>query len=136
MPRPTGQQFIQLYRGLEGVSPETLDVHRMGPHWTTDPSVAYRFSGTDYEDTEGTVVGALVHKRHIIPVDTPEHDEAMSRWGVADPDEPLGRLEKEHTVRSGAPLHITEITHIPEDYNMVTRERKDMSLRELRRFRA
>jgi len=108
----------------------------MGPHWTTDKDVAFRFSGTDYEDTQGTVVGALVHKRHIIPVGTEEHEKAMRYWGVADPDEPLGKLEQEHTVRLGAPLHITEITHIPEDYNITTRERKDMALKELRKFKA
>ena len=136
MPKPTGPQFVQLYRGLEGVTPETLDVHQMGPHWTTDPGVAYHFSGTNYEDTEGTVVGALVHKRHIIPVGSQEHDNIRDRWGIADADEPLGRVEKEHTVRLGAPLHVTEITHIPEDYNVTTTHRKDMSLSDLRKFRA
>lgn len=136
MPTPTGPQFIQLYRGLEGVSPETLDTHQMGSHWTTDRDVARNFSGADWEGTQGTIVSAKVHKRHIIPEGTEEHDSAMSRTGVMPSDEPWGRYEKEHTVRSGAPLHITEIQHLPEEGGSMTTERKDMSIKDLRRFRA
>lgn len=131
-----GKQFVQLYRGLEGITPSTLDAHQMGPHWTTDYDVARNFAGVDWEDTEGTIVGAKVHKKHIIPVGSQEHDNIKDRWGIADSDEPLGRLEKEHTVRSGAPIHITEITHIPNEGSSKVTDRSSMSVSQLRKFRA
>ena len=135
MPKPTGQQFVQLYRGLEQASPDTLDAHQMGPHWTTDYGVARTFAGWD-SGVGGTVVGALVHKRHIIPEGTPEHDDAKYKWAVSGSDEAWGSWEKEHTVRPGSPIHVTEIKHVPEEGGSTTIERKDIPLGRLRKFRA
>lgn len=136
MPRPNGPQFIQLYRGLQEATPETLDKHRMGPHWTTDYDVARDFAGVDWEGSPGTIVGAKVHRRHIIEEGSQEWENVKDRWGVIGSDDPRGRYESERTVRPGAMIHVTEITHFPEEGESRTVKRQDMKLGELRKFRA
>lgn len=133
MPRPTGQQFIQLYRGLAGVSPETLDKGRLGRHWSSNQWVAESF-GTDGlgDDEPSMVIGALVHKRHIIPEGTEEWDEEAGRYDAYGEDSP----ESEYTVRPGAPVHITGITHYPDANREENTWRSDLPLSELRKYRA
>lgn len=62
MPRPTGPQFVTLYRGLAGIShPSELDPELIGPHWTHSRDAAEMFAGE-----EGSVVEAQIPKKHIL----------------------------------------------------------------------
>jgi len=133
MPRPTGEQFIQLYRGLAYTSPENMDTRRLGRHWSSNRWVAEAFGNDDIpKNTSSVVIGALVHKRHIIPEGTEEWSNEAERYGAEGADSP----ESEYTVRKGAPVHITSITHYPNSTDEEHTFRKDMSLRELRKYRA
>lgn len=133
MPKPNGPQFIQLYRGLAGVSPETLDKGSLGRHWSSNRWVAESFGTDAMEEGEpATVIGALVHKRHIIPEGTEEWDNEAGRYGAEGEDSP----ESEYTVRRGAPVHITSITHYKDADDHEMRFRQDMNLKELRKYRA
>lgn len=114
MPRPTGSQFVTLYRGLHGVTPKDVDTRTVGPHWTTDSGTAVRFAmgESDYggyqdepdidEKIHGVVLTAKVHPRNIMSNDS---DEAQM-MGV------VGNLENENFLRNRAPVHIERMHHI------------------------
>lgn len=126
MPAPTGNQWIRLYRGLNAVKPEEVNTQELGPHWTPDPNIAYNFA--TYRDTEGTphwdahydedtpeamagtVVEALVHRRHIVD---PESEEGQG-WQL---EAVLGRghPEQEHTVRPGSLVHVEKMHYFDDD---------------------
>lgn len=133
MPKPTGEQWVQLYRGIAHVNPDTLDTRGLGRHWSTNKWVAESF-GTDGlgEDDPSMVIGALVHKKHIIPEDTEEWSNEAERYGSFGHDSP----ESEHTVKRGAPVHITSITHYPNSTDAHTTLRHEMSMKDLRKYRA
>lgn len=111
------RNFVAVSRGLAQVRPDQVDTRQLGPHWTTEPEVAWNFAlsrdfdGTvnwaayddsDDEPLHGTVVHGLVHKRHIIKSGTEEFDDWAGGEGVFGPNGP----EREQTVRPGAPVWV------------------------------
>lgn len=121
-----GQQFVRLYRGLHSTSPEHLEKHPtgIGPHWSKSPEVAYNFatyrdfSGTPHWNAEddaipmaGTVVEALVHKRHIIDPDSDEGQDWQHGEAVFGPE----HSEQERTVRPGSPVHVQRMHYFDDD---------------------
>lgn len=123
MPRPTGSQFVRLYRGLHRTSPEGIENQPtdIGSHWTSQEGIAYdfatirnfgdqQFRDDDYTLTgKGTIVEALVHKRNIIDPNSKEWNRTWS-GSVFEPTHP----EKETTVRPGAPVHIQRFHHVDD----------------------
>jgi hypothetical protein len=124
MPRPTGQQWVRLYRGLHESTPETVSTKQIGPHWTPDFNIAYNFA--TYRNTEGyplhdasdddiplagTVVEALVHRRHIID---PESEEGRG-WQEGEAVFGSWHPEQERTVRPGATVHVQSLHHFDDD---------------------
>lgn len=116
-----GNQFVTLYRGLMGVSPEEVGQKGLGSHWTADPHVAYGFATDEFagvddperEDvdmTPGTVIQAKVHKRHIIDPESEEGEGWVDFHGVLGP----GHYEQEHTVRPGAIVHVQKMSHVDD----------------------
>ena len=130
-------RFVTLYRGLGGVSPDTVDVHQLGMHWTPNYDVASNYANVDIEGDEGTLIEAKIHKRHIIPENSEEWEKAAGRSGVFSKDEAgWGSWEQEHTIRSGAPVHVTQMTHFPLAGGSRDIARKDIPFSQLRKYRA
>lgn len=77
MPVPDGQQFINLYRGLQGVSPHRVRNKDIGDIWTSSPVVAHKYATGDVDDGAthnfGTVIHAKVHVSAIAEDDTGDH---------------------------------------------------------------
>lgn len=129
MAAPTGPQFVRLYRGLHITDPEHLEKNPrgIGSHWTRSPEVAYNFAtyrdtdgnphwdAQDYDDIpmSGTVVEALVHKRHIIDPESAEGQDWQHGEAVLGPNS----QEQERTVRPGAPVHIQQMHYFDDDNN-------------------
>lgn len=127
MPAPTGKQWIRLYRGLHATDPEHIENNPkgIGPHWSKSPDVAYNFatyrdfSGTPHHDWDdddpiplaGTVIEALVHRRHIIDPDSDEGQDWQHGEAVFGPD----HSEQERTVRPGATVHVQALHHFDDD---------------------
>lgn len=132
MPTPKGPQFVQLYRGIYGVTPSTMRRGALGRHWSTNPKVAESFAYDEGDDKPSVVIGALVNKKHVIPEDTDEWSSEAEMGGASGYDSP----ENEMTVRPGARVHVTSIIHYPDNQSEEATYRKDMSLKELRKFRA
>lgn len=127
MPKPHGEQWQKLYRGLLGVSPDQVDTKETGPHWTTDPDIAMYFAtgrdvegnlNWDYEEQgdplSGTMLEAKVHRRHIIDEDSDEGRE----WQA---ENVLGKnsIEREHTVRPGAIIHPSRMFSVSSELDLV-----------------
>jgi hypothetical protein len=128
MPKPTGPQFVTLYRGLSNVSPDEVKTTDVGPHWSRSHEVAYNFATDrdvegwphddgivgDMDDVNsryGTVIEAKVHRRHIID---PESQEGQDWQGFAAVQH-SGSQEQESTVRPGAPVHVLRMHLYDED---------------------
>jgi hypothetical protein len=127
------KQFYEVFRGFSGVSPETLDKGSLGRHWTTNKRVAESFANdTADPDEPTTIVSALVRGKHIIPTGTEEWHNEAGLYGAEEDS-----VESEMTVRPGARVHVTGITHYPNatDSERYT-PRSAMSFGELRKFRA
>jgi hypothetical protein len=118
MPKPTGQQWVKLYRGLYDVPGDSAgDNPNIGRHWTTSPYVAKLFAqyGTTRpsryaadDSFGGSVVEAIVHRRHIVRPDDPEAAKA----GVYPEWHPDAQREQEVTLRRGAPVHLRKATEV------------------------
>ncbi len=95
-----GKQFVRVYRGLNGVTPDKVRTEGVGPHWTTDRETAENFA-TLREETgsPGTVLSGMVDKEHVIGVGSAEHSQWQRRQKVLDPE-----IEHEVTVRPGSPV--------------------------------
>lgn len=127
-----GKQFIEVFRGFAGVSPNQLDAGRLGRHWSTNRAVAESFANDAVgPDESSTVVSALVRAKHVIPHDTEEWDTEAGRYG-AD----YGDVEGERTIRPGSRVHVTGITHYPNATEEEHTFRDQMSLKDLRKYRA
>lgn len=127
-----GNQFIEVFRGFAGVSPDQLDAGRLGRHWSTNRAVAESFANDAVgPDEPSTVVSALVRAKHVIPHDTEEWDTEAGRYG-AD----YGDVEGERTLRPGSRVHVTGITHYPNATGEEHTFRDQMSLKDLRKYRA
>lgn len=128
MPRPTGQQWVRLYRGLAQTTPEQINRKEIGNHWSVSPDVAYNFATNrdaegwahdeyfdDMEDysPSGTIVEALVHRRHIIDPNSEEGDDWASMHSVFGPE----HSEQERTVRPDATIHIQKLHYVDEGKN-------------------
>lgn len=113
MAKPTGPQWLHLYRGISEVEPDHIDTSHVGEHWTTNPSVAESFAtdGFDTGEPSGTVVEALIHRRHVIDPSSEEHRYWKEHHGVMSPDSP----EQEKTIRTGALVHIQRFHHINKE---------------------
>lgn len=121
MPEPTGQQWMRLYRGLSDVTPREVLRNPIGPHWTPDPRIAQEFATNeastwgDWPEEEhplhGTIVEALVHRRHVISPGSPEWEEFAGLGDIFDRDHP----EREHTLRPGATIHIQKMHFVHEN---------------------
>lgn len=121
MPRPTGKQWVRLYRGLhEGKDNDPLYVddfvedsqnRPVGIHWSSSPAVARTFArhgALEYrpgEETDGLLIQAVVHRRHIIGQDDPTAIDA----GVYPEWHPGAQREREVTLRPGAPIHVQKV---------------------------
>lgn len=123
MPRPLGPQWVQVYRGLRDASWDTVaqdPKQPLGIHWTRDPRVAQKFAThgslrpSRYDDgDEGAVIAGLVHRRHLLGKDDPDAVNA----GVYPDYHPDSRLEREVTIRPGAPVHVQSVTQVvPDSY--------------------
>jgi len=123
MPRPTGSQFITLYRGLHGVVPADVSTNNVGPHWTRNSRIAERFAmgesayggyahdPDENDEIHGVVLTAKVHPRNIMSNDS---EEALNM-------DVIGDSEEESFLRHRAPVHIERMHHITrwqpnEDY--------------------
>ena len=100
-----GPQFQTLYRGMP-VTPDQVNVSKMGTHWTTDRNVAEDFATFDADGNEGpgTVVTAAVHRRHVT--------DWRSSPGAFNP---AIHREREVPLRSGAVLHIQGVEQLDND---------------------
>ena len=132
MPAPDGNQWIRLYRGLAGVADDNIQTNRLGVHWTPDYETAKQWTdpekyghsapgdfgdgtwrGIYDENSPGTIVSALIHKRHIIPENSPEWEDVTSQSAHGYS---LGfEKEKELTIRPKSPVHITSIQKFNPD---------------------
>lgn len=124
MPKPTGPQFVTLYRGLVNVTPGEVKAAQVGPHWSRSPEVAYNFAmdrdveGFSHEDEGirdegtrfGTVVEAKIHRRHIID---PNSEEGRG-WAEGDAVFGQDHPEQERTVRPNAPVHVLKMHHFDD----------------------
>lgn len=127
MPKPTGQQWVRLYRGLHMTDPEHVEAHPkvIGSHWSSNSDIAYNFATNrdiegyphyDWGDEDpipmkGTVVEALVHPRHIIDPESDEGQDWQMHSEVFGPD----HSEQERTVRPGAPVHVQKLHYFDDD---------------------
>lgn len=118
---------MRLYRGLHATSPEHIEKHYkgIGPHWSVDPNVAYNFAtyrdATGYPHWDvgdedpipmaGTVIEALVHKRHIIDPESDEGQDWQHGEAVLGPES----HEQERTVRPNAVVHIQKMHYFDDD---------------------
>ena len=127
---PDGPQWVQLYRGLIA-RPETLDKGNLGKHWSTNDRVALSFATDWGSDDLGSsmVIGALVHPRHIM-------QEGTEEWDNENGDYEATAAEAEKTIRKNVPMHITSITHYPNDTDEEVTWRDQMSFHELRKYRS
>ena len=127
---PDGPQWVQLYRGLIA-RPETLDKGNLGKHWSTNDRVALSFATDWGSDDLGSsmVIGALVHPRHIM-------QEGTEEWDNENGDYESTAAEAEKTIRKNVPMHITSITHYPNDTDEEVTWRDQMSFHELRKYRS
>jgi hypothetical protein len=125
-----GPQFQRLYRGLYGVSSSEVGRRDLGAHWTTDPNIAYNYAtGRDVEgnppeyDEEspmsGTVVSALVHRRHIVDPESKEGQGWQDFHAVLGPD----HVEREKTVRPGSIVHVQEMIDVDDDADTTSIEK-------------
>lgn len=114
MPAPHGPQFMRLYRGLERVSPDDVNYNKLGMHWTANPQVGLEFAGWGRHspeiDSEGVMLEALVHRRHIITPDSPGWDEFTTSHSIFGPNS----KEQEYPVKRGVPVHLSRIHHLIE----------------------
>ena len=131
-----GNQFVEVFRGLYGVSPETLDKENLGRHWSTNPYVAKSFAsdwgdGSD-DPTPSVLISGVVRQKNIIPYGTEEWDNEAGDYGVD-----IDGFEAEQTIRPGSRVHVTGITHYPDDTSEKQHISRDqMSFKELRKYRA
>ncbi|NBZ96815.1 MAG: hypothetical protein EBR40_10390 [Proteobacteria bacterium] len=120
--RSRRRNFVEVSRGLAQVRPDEVDTRQLGPHWTTEPEVAWNFAmsrdfdGSAWESDDnaplhGTLVHGLVHKRHIIQPGTDEFEDWSGGEGVFGPNGP----EREQTVRPGAPVWIQSMNWASDD---------------------
>lgn len=100
-----GPQFQTLYRGMT-VTPDQVDMSRLGTHWTPDRSVAEDFATFDTEGNPGpgTVITAAVHRRHMT--------DWRSSPGAFNPSR---HREREVPLRQGAILHIQNVERLDDD---------------------
>lgn len=125
MPAPNGKQWIRLYRGLFDATPKSVDTKQLGVHWTPDVNVAYNFAtnrnaeGDSYwtedeigDGPRGTVVEALVHRRHVIDPNSEEGHSWLMGGDIFGPEHP----EQERTIRPGGTIHIQKMHNIDESY--------------------
>lgn len=118
MPQPKGEQFKRLYRGLAGVNADEIDTKKIGSHWTSNPTIAYNYATSrDVEgypqeegDMRGTVLEAMVHRRHIVDPES-EEGEAWTMMGVLGPE----HIEQEKTVRPGGIIHMKKMIEVDDD---------------------
>jgi len=88
--------------------------HETGIHWSADPYTAHNFALAHEEDeddetphTHGVILHGRVSPEHIVQPGTSEWQD------YADENEIFnGGHEQEHTVRHGAPVHITGVTAV------------------------
>jgi hypothetical protein len=123
-----GDQFVTLYRGLVGTTPEEVEQVKakgkpLGIHWTKNPNVAYNFavgntpSGypdndvLEVYDPEGVVIAAKVHKRHILDPDSSEWSDYSDAYSIFGPNSD----EEESTLRKGAIVHVEKMSHVSAD---------------------
>lgn len=112
-------QFQKLYRGLSGVDLTDVETKSAGSHWTSDPNIAFNFAtGRDVEgnppeegDMRGTVLEAMVHRRHIIDPESEEGEGWQGMMGVQGPD----HIERERTVRPGGIIHVQRAIEVDDD---------------------
>lgn len=104
---------MRLYRGISEIAPDYVDTSHIGEHWTTEPVIAKSFAtdGFDTGDRSGTVIEALIHRRHRIDPSSEEMRYWKEHHGVMSPDSP----EQEHTIRPGATVHIQKMTQVNAD---------------------
>lgn len=83
----------------------------IGIHWSKSRAVAKNFAQwgglrpDPRDESDGVLIEALVHRRHIIDRDHPDAYEA----GVYPEWHPDARMERETTIRPGAPVHIRRV---------------------------
>lgn len=104
------RDYVKVYRGF-AEHPKNVNFHNLGQHWSLRPLVADYFSkgGQSQEaDVEhGTIIEALVHKKHFITAEHPDFRAFRAR--NASDDNPG---EREMPVLSGAPVIIQNVYHM------------------------
>lgn len=127
MSKPHGEQWQKLYRGLLGVSPDQVNTKEVGPHWTTDPNIAMYFAtGRDVqgnlhwnheeeENLSGTMMEAMVHRRHIID----EASDEGREWSGGENVLGKNSIERERTVRPGAIIHPSRMFSVSSELDLV-----------------
>ena len=120
-PDNVGQQFkdhVLVHRGIPQVGPEAVKSD-LGIHWSHNIEVAKKFATPsayeqDYEDngSQGVVVSALVHKKHIIEPHSPEWHDAQNLGSALNNEiyEPE-HWEEEATVRPNSPVNVVAVQH-------------------------
>ena len=121
-----GQQFIKVYRGMNGHAIMGLDspsIQGLGAHWTTDRDVAKKFSlgaNQAFPSNVGHVLEAEVSGEHV------ETDaDRLHRLRVYD--EGHHDDESEVTLKAGAKVNLQRVhqTSIHPETGEVTDEEKD-----------
>lgn len=128
---PDGDHHIELHRGLNLGLASAGDIEHLhrdpagylakhhfnsqnaGIHWSANPYIAHNFALAHEEDeddetpyTHGVVLHARVAPHHVVPHGTDEWQRYADEHEIYGPN----HSEDEHTIRSGAPLHITGVT--------------------------
>lgn len=117
MPHNMGPQFIRVFRGLHPIrlhdqDMSTINTEDIGPHWTTDHSVAENIASGNpvsrgdraikrNSGVHGVVLEGLVHKDDIKPFD--QHSRTTGIRKIFPPT----HAEKEITVEEGGTVHLT-----------------------------
>lgn len=136
MPRPTGPQWVHLYRGISEFGPKDVDTSWIGQHWTTDRGVADSFAtdGFDTGNQSGTVVEAFIHRRHIVDPYSGEGRTLQERSGVRSPEEDAAQQAPEHekTVRQGAIVHVQKMHYVNRNSGELQSQEVPTSIRRVR----
>lgn len=104
------RDFVKVYRGFQQ-HPKDVNFHNLGQHWSLRPLVADYFSkggqSQEEEVQHGTIVEALIHKKHFITAEHPDFKGFRDSNQIND-----NPGEREMPVLSGAPVSIQNVYHM------------------------
>ena len=123
-------KYVLIHRGLAGVHHSDVDMSRpLGTHWADDEHevIAHQFAtdrltgGSEYpEERKGTVLHAIVHKRHIL-----DYEKDADDWEAwANSDDRIAHGEGEVPLLPDTPVYVLGATDHHHDKDEVLHKLK------------